>query len=52
MFKDTIWDRIYSDPRTFRIPIGIVSSLIAVVEDAILEEQEDEPHAGISELFD
>ena len=52
MFKDAILDRIYSDQRTFCIPIVVLSSLIDVLEDAILEAQEEEQYAGVSELFD
>lgn len=52
MFKDAILDRIYSDQRTFCIPIVVLSSLIDVVEDAIMEEQEDGQYAAVSELFD
>lgn len=52
MFKDSVLDRIYCDQRTFCIPIGMLSSLIEVVEEAILEAQEDEQYATVSELFD
>lgn len=51
MFADGVLERIFSRPETRSIPVGIQSTMIHAIEEALQEILEENPYVSLSELL-